>query len=567
MDDRIPLPSGSAQYFHLSPMSLSNIWAAILSAPSSGDALTIAATFHPTDLSNASFPGPLHKLSVAARENATAVHRAFDIPIEGLSSTGWEKWVDDSDEGEDEPVDSLTSSVTPHSPLRAAAAHKDCLDRPSARTGVLASQGADVTRTSSVGGVQGVQLHAKASTTTGTGTTTGTAIAARTATGAGAAAATSTKTAATTATTYAVKEIAISPEDIRHAEALRSWACTRAHTAPPSDAIAHLCRVRSLSLILPRILSDSTQQGQSSNPLSVPSPLATTAPVSVMVAVLHAFCGRPDETGSGGDGDNNGEVISLGRTNSEVLYTHVVMPYLCRLQASVPRDMLQAVTQLCTRYWRPAVKALFEPFSLSSAQPTNPTRTRATQAHSQSNAKRGSETTITPRLNAAVAELLARVAKIALPVESAMQALTLFCAPDAILWPDYAVPLMDALFSRVVIGTIPSMTTAIASSTAVTTTDPGNQLTDDPHQYNHRHDSNGILNAAANAADVFVPALARNASALEKSVRFGKLLFMLVKDVPEIKTRHRDAMETICSRSKVFLAKRALDMLRKNGPS
>lgn len=561
MDDLIPLPSGRAQYLHRSSPSLNNLWATILSAPSSGDALTIAATFHPLDLSSASFPGPLDNLSAAARENATAVHRAFDIPIEGLSSTGWEKWVDDSDEREeDEPVDSLTSSGIPHSPLRAAAAHEAHSDRPSAPAGMHASLGVDVTSKSSTADVKGVTQVAKKNITTGTGTATGTAIVADTTVGAGAVATTTTKTAATTVATTALKETTISPEDIRHAEALRSWACTRAHAAPPSDAIVHLCRVRSLSLIIPRIFSDSTQQGQS-NPLSLSSPLATTAPVSVMVAVLHAFCGRPDEAGSTGDGDNNGEVISLGTANSEALYTHVVMPYLCRLQASAPRDMLQAVTQLCTRYWRPAVKALFEPFSLSSAQPTNPTRIRTTHAHSQSNSKRGSETII-PRLNAPVAELLARVAKTALPVESAMQALTLFCAPDAILWPDYAVPLIDALFSRVTTGTIPSMTTAMAAPVAATT-DPGNQLTDDPHQHNHRHDANGSLNAA----DVLVPALARNASALEKSVRFGKLLFTLVKDVQEIKTRHRDAMETVCSRSRVFLAKRALDMLRKNGPS
>lgn len=115
---------------------------------------------------------------------------------------------------------------------------------------------------------------------------------------------------------------------------LKRYAYKRAHGAPLSDAMDDVfChrRVRSLSLLHPRMFSDSTQKGQS-NPFLLSSTLATTTPVSAIMDVLHAFCGIPDEECSVGDGDNNGEVISVGTADSEVLCTHVMMPYLYRLQ-------------------------------------------------------------------------------------------------------------------------------------------------------------------------------------------------------------------------------------------
>lgn len=62
--------------------------------------------------------------------------------------------------------------------------------------------------------------------------------------------------------------------------------------------------------------------------------------------------------------------------------------------------------------------------------------------------------------------------------------------------------------------------------------------------------------------DLLVPALGRNAPHLEKSVRYGKLLFTLVSEIPQIRRSYKQPMEAVCLRSKVFLAKRALTLLK-----
>lgn len=62
--------------------------------------------------------------------------------------------------------------------------------------------------------------------------------------------------------------------------------------------------------------------------------------------------------------------------------------------------------------------------------------------------------------------------------------------------------------------------------------------------------------------DLLVPALDRNAPHLDKSVRYGKLLFSLVSEVPQIRHSYKEPIEAICLRSKMFLAKRALTLLR-----
>lgn len=68
--------------------------------------------------------------------------------------------------------------------------------------------------------------------------------------------------------------------------------------------------------------------------------------------------------------------------------------------------------------------------------------------------------------------------------------------------------------------------------------------------------------ARAEVPGILVPALERNVVDLEKSVRFGKLLFSTVKDVPMIREQYAQAFEGVCVRSKGFLAKRALTLLR-----
>lgn len=62
--------------------------------------------------------------------------------------------------------------------------------------------------------------------------------------------------------------------------------------------------------------------------------------------------------------------------------------------------------------------------------------------------------------------------------------------------------------------------------------------------------------------DLLIPALDRNVPDLNKSVRFGKLLFTLVNDYPQIRQSYKQPMEAICMHSKVFLAKGALTLLQ-----
>lgn len=69
------------------------------------------------------------------------------------------------------------------------------------------------------------------------------------------------------------------------------------------------------------------------------------------------------------------------------------------------------------------------------------------------------------------------------------------------------------------------------------------------------------------AAAVIVPALIRNVTSLEKSVRFGKLLFFMVKDVSEVRENYKQSMENVCGRCKAFLAKRALALLNHTSTS
>lgn len=60
---------------------------------------------------------------------------------------------------------------------------------------------------------------------------------------------------------------------------------------------------------------------------------------------------------------------------------------------------------------------------------------------------------------------------------------------------------------------------------------------------------------------ILVPSMERNVIGLERSVRFGKLLFMIAKGFPNMSEENRQAMVSIAGRSTAFLAKRAVTML------
>jgi Fanconi Anaemia group E protein FANCE len=62
-------------------------------------------------------------------------------------------------------------------------------------------------------------------------------------------------------------------------------------------------------------------------------------------------------------------------------------------------------------------------------------------------------------------------------------------------------------------------------------------------------------------AAAVVAGLEQNVQGMEKSLRFGKLLHVCCKDIPDVSTTHADVMRSIASKSTVFLAKRAIALL------
>ena len=62
---------------------------------------------------------------------------------------------------------------------------------------------------------------------------------------------------------------------------------------------------------------------------------------------------------------------------------------------------------------------------------------------------------------------------------------------------------------------------------------------------------------------ILIAALQRNVVGLERSVRFGKLLFTVVTRFPDLSQENRHALMSISERSSAFLAKRAVTVLRQ----
>lgn len=120
-------------------------------------------------------------------------------------------------------------------------------------------------------------------------------------------------------------------------------------------------------------------------------------------------------------------------------------------------------------------------------------------------------------INGPLAEVLSRIAQ-AIPPQAALPALETFANST---WTPQSIPLAEALVARC-----------------------------------KSHDS---------LPSILLPALHRNVTHMEKDVRFGKLLFAIVKDIPALSQSptHKQTMEAICLRSKVYLGKRALTLLRQ----
>lgn len=123
---------------------------------------------------------------------------------------------------------------------------------------------------------------------------------------------------------------------------------------------------------------------------------------------------------------------------------------------------------------------------------------------------RGSETLTGP-----AAEVFVRMAGV-LTVQGAKEALVLCCDGE---WGDEAVPVFEALLS--------------------------------------------ICKGESGVAGPLVSSFERNVGGMARSIRFGKLLFLCVKDLPEIRAEHGPIMRNVASKSSAFLAKRAISLLDK----
>jgi hypothetical protein len=113
------------------------------------------------------------------------------------------------------------------------------------------------------------------------------------------------------------------------------------------------------------------------------------------------------------------------------------------------------------------------------------------------------------------AEVLVRVAAV-LTVQGAREALLVCCAG---VWREEGVPVLEALLAK--------------------------------------------CKGEAGIAAALVSALERNVVGMEGSLRFGKLLFLCVKGVPEVCAQHSAGVRNAASKSTVFLAKRALALLER----
>lgn len=117
------------------------------------------------------------------------------------------------------------------------------------------------------------------------------------------------------------------------------------------------------------------------------------------------------------------------------------------------------------------------------------------------------------KINGPIAEILVRVAA-AVEIEGAVQALRTCCEG---VWGEDGVRVVEALISR--------------------------------------------CKSEQHVAEIVVPGLERNVNGLEKSLRFGKLLLVVVKEVPQAAEKFTDVIRSVAGRSTVFLAKRAISLL------
>lgn len=397
-------------------------WRDILYAPSSRQAIQ-NASLHFSDLNRAPLPVEVTHLSKRAYENVIAVRRAFGVSVDGVIATGWEDWSDSEELKEtNETYSGRNVSTKSASQPKKLKIISNATPRDSeARIISIPKDSATVTK-SQEDAKQGFNRSSE------------------------------NIKAELSASNNVQQSDKIeghpTPEDIRSASVLKTWAQTSSHTPPPQQALMHVAQSKNLSALLSTLIDVNSSQ-----------PLRAT--------ILSAL------------------TDSVPTSAADLIQTMIILPYLSNLETPASREMLAAIVQFYTRHWRPSL-SLYQYFSSSDRQ-----------------------------VNNAVAEVLTRVCAV-LTDEAALESLRAFCNAS---WSECTIPLAQGLITRC-------------------------------------KTSNEI-------GGFVVPALGRNVPQLEKSVRFGKLLFTIVKDIPDIRINHKQTMETVCGRCKVFLAKRALTILRQ----
>lgn len=131
-------------------------------------------------------------------------------------------------------------------------------------------------------------------------------------------------------------------------------------------------------------------------------------------------------------------------------------------------------------------------------------------------------------MNKSVIEVVAKVAEQCVRDCTCIEILC-SCCNSSVSWSDCMVPLVDVLIARVM---------------------------------------NKVKLNARDRDEVYmklVAGLEANCNKLEKSVRFSKLLFNVVKYMPhEIRMRYQPRLVDVCKSNQLFLAKRALTVLQSS---
>lgn len=301
----------------------------------------------------------------------------------------------------------------------------------------------------------------------------------------------------------AQKETDLTKEDTTHAKAIQSWLHITSQSLLPQASFKHLrqssTNFEALLQIILTSPSKSTSKLPSSSSLSQQT--VQLPNVSTLASLLTALT----------------DYVPTHLAN--IVYSLIIFPYLKSLTSPALRDMLNAIILFTQRHWRFASCLVFSPFVTVSGPNT-------------------------PVLNKSIIEILIKIAESSLPQPTCKQVLSSLCNPNSIAWTDPLVPLIDILVMRV------TNKVKLKSEKNSATNDVAHDGLDNEQEINE------LLVHIMTGMEI-------NSKNLERSVRFSKLIYNLVKDMStECRQLNQARIISICKSNKQFLAKRALTILQ-----